>query len=153
MSEFGLILKTEETSEFGSQSMLTPTNDRLLSTLGNKIAMHFFNQFCVQEFSIENLLFWIEVQVYKSIRDPELSSTFAKRLLATYIEPNAPLGLNLEDTVRTNILASFDTDKRNELLNEIQDFIFSIIKTHEYVRFEESVHFKKLLEFKTKGFN
>ena len=131
--------------------MLTPTNERLLSTLNNRVAMQFFNQFCIQEFSIENLLFWVEVQVYKSIRDPQICDAFGNRLLMTYIEPNAPLGLNIEDTVRNNIIESFNTDKRNDLFNEIQEFIYSIIKTHEYVRFEESDYFKKLLEFKTKG--
>ncbi|KAG0346422.1 hypothetical protein BG005_000746 [Podila minutissima] len=104
------------------------SNDaRFQEILHNTIALDHFRQFCFQEYSIENLLFWLDVELFskpsKEFLDmdtPEAKSDemlnpvhtdnpgqfavrHARYIYLTYIDSNGPLQVNLSDETRTEI--------------------------------------------------
>ncbi|KAF9371634.1 hypothetical protein CPC16_002931 [Podila verticillata] len=104
------------------------SNDaRFQEILHNTIALDHFRQFCFQEYSIENLLFWLDVELFskppkefldmdtsEGKNDEILSSTntnsagqfavkHARYIYLTYIDSNGPLQVNLSDETRTEI--------------------------------------------------
>eukprot|EP00842_Homolaphlyctis_polyrhiza_P006606 jgi/Hompol1/6947/HPOL_000979-RA len=124
-------------------------DDRLQSVLHNIISLQFFNEFCLQEYSIENTLFWIEVEIFKTISDPSVRFLFAQYLYLTYIsEHNAPLQLNLSAEVRNDIKWPIEEPVDTSVFEEAQDHAYAMIKGHAYIRYEESKIFEKFLEFK-----
>ncbi|KAI8896793.1 hypothetical protein BC833DRAFT_596217 [Globomyces pollinis-pini] len=123
---------------------------RLLSVLHNTTALKFFNEFCLQEYSIENVLFWIEVEIYRTIHDDTIRSTFASHLYLTYIATGSPLGINISQELREEIPYWPDTIPDKGIYDDVQVLMYSLIKNHAYVRFEKSNLFKRFLEYKDK---
>ncbi|KAK6098873.1 hypothetical protein MT418_000351 [Batrachochytrium dendrobatidis] len=148
--------KPETTTEM-SPGSLTRSNtirsstmdDRLHSVLHNIVSMQFFNEFCLQEYSIENSLFWIEAEIYKTIQDPAIRRTFAQYLYLTYISPEiAPLNLNISADVRKDIPWPPPECPEITMFDEVQDHAYTMIKGHAYARYEKAPMFEKFLEFK-----
>lgn len=150
----------------GSQFDLTPINefqtaknsviysnlkDRLQSVLHNTIALRFFNQFCFQQYCVENLLFWIEVEVFKTIEDLETQKLFAKHIYLNYILPESPLRLNIDAEIRVAVLDFYDKEPKPNMFDGVQGFIDIIIKNHAYDRFENSEMFQTFLDAKKEG--
>ncbi|KAG0334161.1 hypothetical protein BG000_008582 [Podila horticola] len=104
------------------------SNDaRFQEILHNTIALDHFRQFCFQEYSIENLLFWLDVELFSkpsteflemdipeaksdemlSLVNTDRSGRFAVKharyIYLTYIDSNGPLQVNLSDETRTEI--------------------------------------------------
>ncbi|KAL5033238.1 hypothetical protein RTP6_001234 [Batrachochytrium dendrobatidis] len=124
-------------------------DDRLHSVLHNIVSMQFFNEFCLQEYSIENSLFWIEAEIYKTIQDPAIRRTFAQYLYLTYISPEiAPLNLNISADVRKDIPWPPPECPEITMFDEVQDHAYTMIKGHAYARYEKAPMFEKFLEFK-----
>ncbi|KAI8930087.1 hypothetical protein BC831DRAFT_165618 [Entophlyctis helioformis] len=124
-------------------------DDRLMSVLHNIISMQFFNEFCLQEYSVEKTLFWIEVEIFKSISDPLQRQLFGSYIYLTYLAvENAPLGVNISDEVRKDIPWPMTEDPDVRIFDEAQDHTYAMIKGHAYSRYEKSQIFEKFLEFK-----
>ncbi|GJJ71649.1 hypothetical protein EMPS_03999 [Entomortierella parvispora] len=102
------------------------SNDaRFQEILHNTIALDHFRQFCFQEYSIENLLFWLDVELFSKGGDPakpegdptdqksdrsrggltegQFAVQHARYIYLTYIDSCAPLQVNLSDETRTEI--------------------------------------------------
>ena len=58
--------------------------------LKDPVNLNYFKKFCMEEMSMENLLFWLEVEEFKSIEAPTYKSSIAKKLFNKYIKPGAP---------------------------------------------------------------
>ena len=132
------------------KTILSKVEDRLKSVLNNSVSLQFFNEFCLQEYAVENVLFWVEAQVYSSILEPVLQKTFSKHLYYTYINPGAPLALNVDEEMRKSIKMSYEFPNADTYV-DIQAFIYILIKQHAYNRYENSQLFKKFLKFKEEG--
>ncbi|KAL2916891.1 hypothetical protein HK105_203670 [Polyrhizophydium stewartii] len=124
-------------------------DDRLQSVLHNIISLQFFNEFCLQEYSIENTLFWIEAEIFKTIADAPIRKLFAEYLYLTYImAANAPLALNISADVRRDIPWPIPDTVEAGIFDEAQDHAYAMIKGHAYARYESSKIFERFLEFK-----
>ena len=124
--------------------------ERLHSILTNTCSLQFFLQFSLAEYSVENSLFWIEIELFRSLVSAQDRIIFDRHIRNTFIEKNAPLALNIdEETRNTNLHQSGSLDGKK--YDELQDFIFLLIKTHGYSRFQNSLLFQKFLEFRDKG--
>ena len=132
------------------KTILSKVEDRLKSVLNNTVSLQFFNEFCLQEYAVENVLFWVEAQVYASIIEPELQKTFSKHLYYTYIKNDAPLVLNVDEELRKSITEEYKNPNAYTYL-DIQAFIYILIKQHAYNRYENSLIFKRFLKFKEEG--
>ncbi|KAG0055377.1 hypothetical protein BGZ83_008769 [Gryganskiella cystojenkinii] len=103
------------------------SNDaRFQEILHNTIALDHFRQFCFQEYSIENLLFWMDVELFAKggaeaesggatstdektdrsrggLSEGQFAVQHARYIYLTYIDSCAPLQVNLSDETRTEI--------------------------------------------------
>jgi hypothetical protein len=125
--------------------------DRMLSVLYNTTALIFFNEFCLREYSIENVLFWVESEIFKTITDVGDRYKMAKRIIFTYIKPNSPLCLNIEDELRASVGQVSAEEVPISLFDELQGFIQKLLKLHAYPRYELSDLFEKFIKLKDNG--
>lgn len=58
-----------------------------------------FRKFAQEEFSEENVLFWLEVQMYKTVPSERARREIAKRIYDKFVPPEASMGLNFSKTV------------------------------------------------------
>jgi hypothetical protein len=138
-------------SNRSQRSIASSSDDRLYSILYNTAALRFFNEFCLQEYSIENVLFWIEAEIYRSIVNEDQRKIYAKYLYFHYLKLESPLCLNVDNEVREAIAKQYSEDPSPELFDDVQGLIYILIKQRAYPRFERSDFFKRFLKFKTEG--
>ena len=157
-SAFDLLLQDTSTGDGNlvkknnAGSIISTVDDRLYSVLHNVISLQFFHEFCLNEFSVENILFWIEVEIFKTIDEKEQRELFARYLYYTYICPiNSPLAINISDEVRQEIQFPFTSVVESNLFDEAQEHAYAMIKGHAYSRYEKSDIFQKFIEFKNSG--
>ncbi|KAJ3330010.1 hypothetical protein HDU76_006664 [Blyttiomyces sp. JEL0837] len=114
-------------------------DDRLQMLLHNKLAFGIFHDFCIQEYTIENLLFWLDVETFQGC-PPESRKTFGKNIYLVYIANGSPLQINLPNEVRSDLAAVFQGDCEVDLsvFDEAQQNVYAMIKGHTFVRFEKS---------------
>ena len=146
-SAFSINTNKDEESEFPSSTI----GDRLNSILTNTCSLQFFMQFSFAEYTIENSLFWIEIELFRSLRSKEDLYMFNRHICRTFIEHDAPLALNIDDETRISALLQ-DDEVQNTKYDAIQNYIFLLIKGHAYTRFQNSSLFQKLMEFRNTGF-
>ncbi|KAI9095808.1 hypothetical protein DFS34DRAFT_695430 [Phlyctochytrium arcticum] len=125
---------------------LSPIDDRLQSCLRNKVGLRFFSEFCIEEYTIENLLFWLDVEIFQSCRQ-ELRDNFAKYIIVTYITSTAPLQVNISAEIREDVISNDTSDPI--MFDEAQEQVYAMLKSHSFVRYEKSKKFKEYLDAKT----
>lgn len=128
-------------------------DDRLESLLHNLRALDFFIEFCLNEYAIENLLFWIEAKVFLSIPLylAKEKATFSNHLWNTYIKELSPLALNFNSETRSKIHENYGPGQIDAVA-ELQSMIALLIRKTAYIKFEESEYFQNFLKFKSEGF-
>ena len=146
-SAFSINTNKDEESEFPSSTI----GDRLNSILTNTCSLQFFMQFSLAEYTIENSLFWIEIELFRSLGSKEDLYLLNRHICRTFIEHDAPLALNIDDETRICALLQ-DDEVQTTKYDAIQNFIFLLIKGHAYTRFQNSSLFQKLMEFRNTGF-
>ncbi|KAJ3210163.1 hypothetical protein HDU67_005595 [Dinochytrium kinnereticum] len=121
----------------------TTLDDRLQAVLRNKIALDYFHEFCIDDYSIENLLFWLGVESFQSCT-PTLQHKYAKYIYHAFVSERAPLRINLSQEVLRDIAVPIEGKFVDQMIfDEAQQHIYSILKGHSFVRFEKS---QKLME-------
>ncbi len=131
-------------------STISTLVDRLGSVLHNIAALQFFNEYCLQAYSIENVLFWIEAEVFRTITDEKEIDSFSKHIYDAYVKEGAPLELNVDSEIRQAVTMKYEQRDRT-VFNDLQAFIFMLLERSVYSRFEESQLFQKFLRFKADG--
>ncbi|RKP04486.1 RGS domain-containing protein, partial [Thamnocephalis sphaerospora] len=124
-----------------------------LQVLGNarKLSLAAFQAHCARELTLESLLFYLEVQVFREMilmapDEPPRSSVdlghYARYIYDTYVDVDAPLQINLSEEVREEVAA---TDRYwAGMFDEAQDMVRALMKRHSYVRFEASDGYARL---------
>eukprot|EP01119_Soliformovum_irregulare_P003914 TRINITY_DN14955_c0_g1_i1.p1 TRINITY_DN14955_c0_g1~~TRINITY_DN14955_c0_g1_i1.p1 ORF type:complete len:492 (-),score=137.91 TRINITY_DN14955_c0_g1_i1:151-1626(-) len=69
------------------------------STLSNETSLDYFKRFLVQEFSVENLLFWLDVKQMKDISDRNELISRAITIYDKYFGDDAVTELNVDSTL------------------------------------------------------
>ncbi|CAG8510103.1 1387_t:CDS:2, partial [Dentiscutata heterogama] len=119
------------------------------SILNNILALNYFQKFTIREFSVENLLFWLDIELFAAgtcdiednyFEDQQTAIIHARYIYLTYISSNAPLQVNLSDEIRKDITWPLDDDciiERN-MFDEAQEAVYQLMKGHSFTRFETS---------------
>ncbi|CAG8700571.1 4381_t:CDS:2 [Funneliformis mosseae] len=128
---------------------------RFQAVLSNTLALDYFQKFAIKEFSVENLLFWLEVELFVSeisceiednyFEDQQTGVIHARYIYLTYISTNSPLQVNLSDEIRGDITWPIDDDdivERN-MFDEAQAAVYQLMKGHTFIRFEDSVEWEQ----------
>ncbi|KAJ3106576.1 hypothetical protein HDU96_008157 [Phlyctochytrium bullatum] len=143
------ILRRASHRSYRTLSMVgTTLDDRLQGVLRNRLAINTFYEFCIDDYSIENLLFWLSVECFHSCQ-PSLKFSYARFIFYTFISQRAPLRINLSQEVLRDIVIPTDSSKIDHLLfEEAQQHVYSILKGHTFVRFEKSQKIAELLKLR-----
>jgi hypothetical protein len=122
--------------------------ERFINTFHNLASLFFFTKFCAQEYLVEPILFWIEVEVYKTIKDPSNAVLFGNYIYLQYLADEAPLNINLKEEVRKNISWSQLSELNLHIFDEAQGCICSSIKRLAFREYENSSHFQYFLKYR-----
>ncbi|KAJ3103673.1 hypothetical protein HDU97_009926 [Phlyctochytrium planicorne] len=133
---------------FRTYSMVGATlDDRLQAVLRNTVALDAFQEFCIDEYCVENLIFWLSVEVFQSAPD-DLQNLHASFIYQAFIAESAPLRINLSQEVLRDIhIQKGRVDPM--LFDEAQQHVYSILKGYSFVRFERSAKWTELMKLRT----
>jgi Regulator of G protein signaling domain len=124
----------------------------LNDALHNLILLQFFNEFCLQEYQIENVMFWIEAEIYKTVIEPVNARKFANYLRLVYLTKNSPLGINLNNELLEDICWSPDETPPSDIFVEVQHYVFNTIKGHAFPRFIKSKLYSSFTAFQNSDY-
>ncbi|KAI9199540.1 uncharacterized protein BJ171DRAFT_585090 [Polychytrium aggregatum] len=121
-------------------------DDRFQRLIRNRLGLEAFCEFCVEDYTIENLLFWLDVEIYQTCPLDHFI-IFGQYIYLMYIAPGAPLQVNLSEEIRRDInppevLEGDVID--STIFDEAQEHIYAILKGHSFTRFERSQKCKDL---------
>lgn len=115
------------------------------------MATSHFVHFCIEEYTIENVLFWLDVEIFQSC-PLNLRSAYAKYVYLTYVAVSAPLQVNLSAEVRKDVgwpIPEGEVDV--DMFDEAQEQAYAMMKGHSFVRYEKSAKIKEFLEARRAG--
>ncbi|KAI8587891.1 hypothetical protein BDZ88DRAFT_423575 [Geranomyces variabilis] len=128
-------------------------DDRLQSCLRNKLALRFFSEACAEEYTIENLLFWLDVEVFQSLPSSQ-RHMYGQYIYLTYVSCFAPLQVNIPAEIRNDIQWPMDPHHVAETtFDEAQEQVYAMLKNHSFLRFEKSAKYKQYLEARAQDHN
>ncbi|KAI9592410.1 hypothetical protein BDF19DRAFT_416313 [Syncephalis fuscata] len=118
--------------------------DRFRQCIYNEFALAAFQTHCAREFTLESLLFFLEIEVFRELAELEPSKLppgvqlehYARYIYEIYIDNDAPLQINISEEVREEVANTGNC--WSGLFDEAQDMVQAMIKRHSFVRFETS---------------
>jgi len=117
--------------------------------LKDPVNLNYFKKYCMVEMSMENLLFWLEVQDFKQIEAPEYAGFVARKIFNKYIRVGASQQLSVESLHRQTIQQTFKPDVINpKVFDEIQGACVLSMKLDIFPRFVDSDLYKELAALK-----
>ena len=114
--------------------------------LADPVNLKYFKQFCIQEMSVENLLFWLEVEDYRTIEAPEYQQFVGKKIFRKYIQEDAPMGIAVSARNRKSIRLTAKPEV--DLYDKLQEEVVLSMKMDIFPRFVESELYSELLALK-----
>ncbi|MED6278775.1 hypothetical protein CHARACLAT_027347 [Characodon lateralis] len=110
----------------------------LETLLSSKIGLQTFRGFLRSEFSEENLEFWLACEEYR-VSPSNLHKTKASSIYNQFINPDAPLEVNLDAETRESLLSLMDVPCA-DTFNKAQQRIYSLMAKDSFPRFLRSHH-------------
>ena len=124
----------------------------LRQTLSIPKGLDYFKDHLIKEFSVENLLFWLDVENLKN-NLIENKNEFINHIISEYINFNSKYAINLAYTTSCKLIALYeeyiltgaDWYKIENQLIECQHEIYKLLSSDSYVRFLESIEYKEFI--------
>ena len=116
--------------------------------LYDSVNLKVFKSFCVQERSVENLLFWLETADYRTAEAPEYRKHVAKKIYRKYCQ-----GTKMEIAVKAATRKKVSPDLLTDLppltlFDELRSEVMLSMKMDIFPRFVESDGYDALVELK-----
>eukprot|EP01095_Lingulamoeba_sp_RSL-Kostka_P000667 TRINITY_DN10943_c0_g1_i1.p1 TRINITY_DN10943_c0_g1~~TRINITY_DN10943_c0_g1_i1.p1 ORF type:complete len:415 (+),score=80.79 TRINITY_DN10943_c0_g1_i1:60-1304(+) len=124
----------------------------LSTLLESQIGIDYFLKFLVRDYSVENILFWLDVQQYNTtldfsnIKDVQI---YSKCIIQKYIQPNSELEINIDADIRRNIMNQMNNPNIN-MFDEAVDAVFILMRDSSFNRFLNSPECELLLSISQK---
>ncbi|KAI8049660.1 hypothetical protein BDF22DRAFT_171490 [Syncephalis plumigaleata] len=140
--------KVESTNENftmrGCRPQAGGLEDRFRQCIYNEFSLAAFQAHCAREFTLESLLFFLEVEVFRDLAggDPGRLpqgmriEQYARYIYEIYIDNDAPLQVNLSEEIREEVANAERCSAC--LFDGAQDMVHATLKRHSFVRFEAS---------------
>jgi hypothetical protein len=112
-----------------------------------------FYTFCLKEYSVENLLFWLDVEIFQTVNKDKYE-LYSNYIYYTYVDNNAPLQINITEEIKSDINikdADFTNPDILEIFDEAQEHIYIMLKIYLYQKFELNSIFKILQDYKKRN--
>ncbi|RGB36296.1 hypothetical protein C1646_697504 [Rhizophagus diaphanus] len=133
-----------------NQKEIQDSETRFQAVLSNTLAINYFQKFAIKEYSVENLLFWLDVELFAAgnscdiednyFEEQQTAAIHARYIYYTYIYSDAPLQVNISDEIRRDINWPIDDDdvvERN-MFDEAQEAVYQLMKGYTFIGFEDS---------------
>lgn len=131
------------------QVKLSRFDAELKHFIHHKIGLEYFTRHLEAEYSTENIMFWKEVQVYKSLTDDERKEA-ARRICDLYLTPSSEREINIIGKLKSKILDKVSNgDYSRSLFTECQLEVIHIMETDSFKRFKQSSLFHEFLDNNT----
>lgn len=114
--------------------------------LRHEMFLKAFKDFCLQEFNVENLLFWLDVEVFRTSETGK-QAELAKRIYDTYLSKEGPLQINVAPSRK---LAYPFTEITVDMFDALQDLVFANMRDDTLPRFAKSEAYNELQHKKNK---
>lgn len=111
--------------------------NEFIDFLVDPVARQWFQEFLINEFSVENVLFWNEVQDYKKIANPEDINTVATRIFEQYIVEGSPFQVNLSHECVTHTRELLSSALDTKIFSVAEEEVLDLMK-EAYPRFQHS---------------
>ncbi|KAL9655662.1 hypothetical protein ABK040_002322 [Willaertia magna] len=91
----------QATNLFEKLKTFEPSKETVELILSHKETLKLFKDFCVKEFSIENILLYLDIQRFKLMKKPSSKKRYRKLkvMVQTYMVPDSPLEINLPKSI------------------------------------------------------
>lgn len=126
------------------------TSSHMDAVLEHKLASTFLKQYCVREWSTENILFLEQVREFKKLKNQEDKLKYSNIIYDTFLSNNASLELNTNKRKKDEVLERIKKSN-NDSMVQISSEIFNDVEgdIHElmidtWTRFVESDLFPKM---------
>jgi len=110
-------------------------------------ALHYYQQFLLREWSVENLIFYVTITEYKRL-PPEKLRPQAENIYNVYIKEGAVNELNISNKQRMTIKSELSSANTNEqllnLFNDVMDNVYEHLARDSYIRFLRSDYYLTL---------
>jgi DNA polymerase III delta prime subunit len=110
--------------------------------LCHPLGRHYFLKFLVEEGSEENLLFWMETEECKLITDEHKKQKTANEIYRKYFRNNNNSSEKMNFLSKSN---REDIKSTSALFMDLQSATLQHMKIHNFTKFTESPHYRKLL--------
>lgn len=128
----------DNTKQKGTSEALVK-NKEMEEFLTNKTAKDVFKQFLVREFSVENLMFYTEVQYFKQLSDSEEIKETAQQVFDTYVIVGAPFEINIPVSIRTRIDQVLKSGTIPlDTFSEPEKIVYSFMEKESFPRFQKN---------------
>ncbi|XP_043207581.1 regulator of G-protein signaling 21-like [Amphibalanus amphitrite] len=118
----------------------------LATLLSSKQGLSLFRSFLVQEFSEENLDFWLAVEEYKQAKHLNLTAS-AHQIYDEFVAPTAPRQVNVDSKTRTAVKEGLSSPT-TELFDRAQRRVQILMENDTYGRFLLSAPYLALVDGK-----
>jgi hypothetical protein len=95
--------------------------------------------FCARELSVENILFWEEVNLkYKELKSPEERRKLAEKMIDNYFDPNSIYGININNKLRNSVIKRLEGPPDIDIFDRVVKDLEIGVLTDTYTRFKSS---------------
>lgn len=121
-------------------------NINIEALLDCKLALRFFIQYLKDTCNTENANFILDVQQYREIRHEGRRIEKAQYIYDMYIKENAPYELNINSTVREDVLNNIKQGTRKLMFDSVEHMIVRGMNEQVFPLFLKSKIFEKFIE-------
>ncbi|KAG2221764.1 hypothetical protein INT45_003404 [Circinella minor] len=118
----------------------------LKALLQSKIPLCYFLYHLLEEFSCENLFFFIELEQYESFTYTSEAQQFAtaQHIHNTYLTDNSHFEVNLDDKVRRQVTSALHEKKVKRLFDNAKRAVYSLLES-SFMRFCQTETFTQMV--------
>lgn len=114
--------------------------------LSNRASLLFFEQFCIDDVSAENLLFWLELQDYRVVESADYRTVLANKLFNKYMVEDADMALGISSHMRKKVKMDIERGCISDgTFDEIEACVYNTLRNDMFPRFVQSMHYEALV--------
>ncbi|KAI9478763.1 MAG: RGS domain-containing protein [Benjaminiella poitrasii] len=118
----------------------------LKAILQSKAPLCYFLYHLLQEYSSENLFFFIELEQYESFTYSSIGQQIAtaQHIFNTYLTRNSYFEVNLDDKVRKTVTQALDKKDVKNCFNSAKRAVYSLLES-SYIKFRNTDTFQEMI--------
>jgi len=140
----------ETESNANNAILMNQKVDIFQAVLENPHLLEAFTQYTVKDWSVENVLFYKEVEVFENSFAQSTDAQrneLANRIVSEFVIMGAPLEINIEYNMRMNLVKEVKDGKiREDIFKHAKKHIFELMKKDSFEKWQRSPEYKKAVK-------